>query len=152
MSLVPKLIYSLNRLHWRITSPLTVGVRLLLIRDDTVLLVKHTYVPNWYLVGGKVEKNETVEQAARREAREEVGAELGELRLFGLYSNFIERRSDHIAVFTCSDFTVSGKTDREIECFKVFRLNDLPGDISPATKRRIREYTNGSAKPAVSVW
>lgn len=152
MTLIPRLLYSINRLHWRVTRPLTLGVRLLLVRDRTVLLVKHTYVPRWYLVGGRVEKNETVEQAARREAREEVGAELGALHLFGLYSNFREGRSDHIAVFGCSDFTISGKTDSEIESYQFFAVDDLPRDISPATKRRILEYEKNGGTAVVSMW
>ena len=152
MRLFPKLVYAINNLYWRITKPLTLGVRLLLIRDRSVLLVKHTYTNYWYLIGGGVKKHETLEQAARREALEEVGVRLGSLTLCGVYSNFSEGKSDHIILFVCSDFSVSGKTDYEIKEWKFFGLDELPEDISPATKRRIHEYLNNDGKPSVSAW
>ena len=58
------------------------------IVDDRhrVLLVKHSYGErNWELPGGGGEARESVEETARREAREEVGLELGEVRLTGVY-------------------------------------------------------------------
>jgi 8-oxo-dGTP pyrophosphatase MutT (NUDIX family) len=65
MKPLPRLIYLFNRLIWRITSPTTVGVRLILERDQTVLLVQHTYQPHWYLPGGGVKKGETIEAGHR---------------------------------------------------------------------------------------
>ena len=152
MRLFSRLFYAINSLRWRITRPLTLGVRLLLLRDQSVLLVKHTYAKYWYLVGGGVKKNETLEQAARREALEEVGAQLGNLTLCGVYSNFSESKSDHIILFVCSDFSVSGKTDSEIAGFRFFDLDKLPEDISPATKRRIQEYLDNDGNPSVALW
>ena len=78
------LIYWINRLRWRVTKPVTVGVRLILTRDQAVLLVKHTYQRHWYLPGGGVKRGETLQEAARREAAEEIGAALGDLQLFGV--------------------------------------------------------------------
>lgn len=46
----------------------TTGRILLNLRSDTV-----TYSRYWGFVGGKVEKNETIEQALRREINEEIG-------------------------------------------------------------------------------
>ncbi len=34
----------------------TVGARALVIKEDEILLVKHTYMPMWYTIGGGVEK------------------------------------------------------------------------------------------------
>ena len=63
------LAYRIYRLHWRVTRPLVLGVRLILIQDGQVLLVKHTYQPFWYFPGGLVQRGETLAQAAMREAR-----------------------------------------------------------------------------------
>jgi 8-oxo-dGTP pyrophosphatase MutT (NUDIX family) len=145
-------IYILNRWRWRITRPLTVGVRLILVENDAVTLVKHTYQDRWYLPGGGVGRGETLEAAVRREAAEELGAVLGPLRLFGVYSNFYEYKSDHIAVFCCDDFALNGAASREIERVARFPLNLLPGDISPGSLRRIREYCEGAGQPIVNVW
>ena len=115
MRLWPRVRYRLARLWWSIAKPITVGVRVLLIQEGKLLLVRHTYQDAWYLVGGRVEGGETLEQAIRREAKEEVGAELGSLTLLGVYTNFNEGKSDHVIVFVCTDFALSGVTDREIE-------------------------------------
>lgn len=51
----------------------------LLTPDNGFLLVKRKMKPaqgQWWLVGGRVYKNETLEEAARRKVREEIGIEL----------------------------------------------------------------------------
>jgi 8-oxo-dGTP pyrophosphatase MutT (NUDIX family) len=122
-----------------------------LIQDGRLLLVRHTYQNAWYLVGGGVQGGETLEQAVRREAAEEVGAELGALSLFGVYSNFYESKSDHIVVFVCTDCALSGVTDQEIERLGFFGPQDLPEGTSPGTRRRVREYIGGETKCS-GVW
>jgi 8-oxo-dGTP diphosphatase len=55
-----------------------------------VLLIRRKHDPYawcYALPGGFVEIGETVEAACRREAREETGIEVGELRLVGVYSD-----------------------------------------------------------------
>jgi 8-oxo-dGTP pyrophosphatase MutT (NUDIX family) len=133
------------------TRPLTVGVRVFLIRDGALLLVRHTYQDAWYLVGGGVEKGETLEQAIRREAAEEVGAGLGGLALFGAYSSFYEGKSDHVIVYVCMEFTLSGLSDREIERFAFFDLHGLPEGVSPGTRRRVQEFLEGRPT-STGVW
>lgn len=116
-----------------------------------MLLVRHTYQDAWYLVGGGVERGETLELALRREAAEEVGAELGRLDLFGVYSNFYESKSDHVIVFLCTNFSLAGVTDGEIERLAFFEPHNLPGSTSPGTRRRVQEYLEGRF-PCVCMW
>ena len=152
MKPLPRLLYAIDRLRWWISKPITVGVRLILEKDEVVLLVKHTYQRQWYLPGGGVRKGEMLEEAARREAAEEVGATLGELRLFGVYTNFYDHKNDHVIVFSCDDFTLTGETDSEIERFGFFSFDDLPEDTSPGSQRRIKEYMTRHASPVVGMW
>ena len=105
-----------------------------------MLLVKPTYMDGWFFPGGGVERHETLEQAARREANEEAGAKLGAMELMGIYTLFFEHKSDHVALFTCTDFTLTGETDFEIEQVRFFPLDALPADIAPGQQRRIQEY------------
>ena len=126
---------------------------MVLIKDRSVLLVKHTYQKNyWFLVGGGVQRNENLMDAARREAKEEVGASLGELKLLGIYTNYFDFKSDHVVVFICDDFTLSGKTDKEIEKAEFFLLDNLPATLASGHKRRIQEYLQDKSTSIVSMW
>jgi 8-oxo-dGTP pyrophosphatase MutT (NUDIX family) len=145
-------LYQLELLWWRLTRPVTLGVRLLAVRDGTVLLVRHTYQSQWYIPGGGVTRGETLEQAIRREAAEEVGAALGEVRLLGVYTNFYEHKSDHVVVFLCDAFTLKGRDNREIEQFALFPFDDLPADTSPGSRKRIAEYRDQASTPIVGMW
>ena len=99
-----RLLYLAARCYWRIFRPITLGVKLLLVKDDTIWLVQHSYQHGWFLPGGGVKRNEVLETAVRREAREELGAELGEVRVFGVYSSISEYKNDHVVVFYCHNF------------------------------------------------
>ena len=87
-------------LWWHVRRPITVGVRVLVVRDEHVLLVRHSYMAGWSLPGGGVRGRETMAQAAARELREEVGlyATPDEKRLFGLYGSFAEDRAYDAAI------------------------------------------------------
>ena len=152
MNLFRKALYQAARAYWMIFRPLTLGVRVMMLRGDAVLLVKHTYQPNWYFPGGMVERGESLEQAARREAQEEVGAELGKLTLIGVFSSFVEGKSDHVTVFACTEFSISPTTNPEIEQWGLFGPAELPAGVSPATRRRTEAYLKGEREAAFGAW
>jgi ADP-ribose pyrophosphatase YjhB (NUDIX family) len=59
-----------------------VGIGVVVLRGDSVLLVRRGKPPNvgaWTLPGGAQELGETTEQAARRELQEETGIAVGDL-------------------------------------------------------------------------
>src|ERR1700736_4737828 len=68
--------------------PLIVAGACVIIRDarGRVLLQRRRDDRSWDLTGGSMESGETFEQTVRREAREEIGVELGALELIELYS------------------------------------------------------------------
>lgn len=124
------------------TRPVTVGVRLLLVQGNGVLLVRPSYRRHWIFPGGLVDRGETPEQAARREAYEEAGVVVhSRPRLFGVYTSFDEYKSDHVLVFASEDFGLAPwRRDWEIDGRAVFDLDALPPQTSPATRRRLAEY------------
>ena len=128
---------------WLVFKPVSMGVRVLMVKDGQVVLVKHVYEPYWYIPGGAVERDETLETAVRREAREETGAILNDLELFGVYTFTDHGKSDHIAVFLSQAFELTCEGDDEIEDCQFFRLDDLPEKVSPGSANRIQEYLNG---------
>ncbi len=138
-----RLLYLGFRIYCFLFRPTTVGVRVMLIQNGQVLLVRQTYLPGWFMPGGGVKRGETLEQAARREAFEEIGAEMGELRLLGAYTHFGEYKSDHNVLFLCTAFTFSGKSDREIAELRLFALDALPEGLMSGHRRRLEEYRSG---------
>ncbi len=130
-------LLTLRRIAWQ---PVTLGVNVLLVRDGEVLLVRHTYRAGWFLPGGGVKRHETLEAAARREAREEVGATIRELRLMGAYSDFVEAKSDHVVVFVSESFEQTPNESAEIAEARFFRFDALPEGVSAGSQRRIDEY------------
>ncbi|MCB0079618.1 MAG: NUDIX domain-containing protein [Caldilineaceae bacterium] len=150
---VLRLLYLVLRVKWRITRPLFVGVRMILIQEEQVLLVRHTYQQQWYFPGGAVKRGELMLEAAKREAYEEAGITfLAEPTLLGVYTSFAEGKSDHISTFYCTAFQVGERPDRwEIAECRFFPLDALPPDLSPACARRLADYQAGNG-PYVGAW
>lgn len=147
-----RLLFNGARVYWRIFQPINFGVRVMLIREGQVVLIRHSYKAGWYFPGGGIKRRESVETAVRREAMEEVGGTLGELQLVGLYANLYGPLSDHITLFECHDFELNGQSDEEIAEVKFFPLDQLPADLNRGARRRIEEYLNGGQRAAFGDW
>ncbi len=147
-----RILYLGFRVYCFIFRPIRTGIRVLMIQNKEVVLIRHTYMSGWFMPGGGLKKNETLEQAARREAREETGAELGELKLMGAYTNFKDWKTDHNIVFTCDDFKITGKPDGEIAEMRFFPLSELPEGLLPGHRRRLTEYQAGISIPQYGEW
>ncbi len=144
-------LWRAQMLRWRLLRPTVVGVKLLLVREGQVLLVRQTYLPGWHLPGGGVKRHEDLEHAARREAREEAGATLHEIRLLGAYSEAAAGKSGYIVLFESKNFTRQPSSDWEIAELEFFPLGSLPVDTDPPTRQRIEEYIAGG-EPRVGAW
>jgi len=133
--------------YGRISKGMTLGVRAILIRDEHVLLIRHTYVPGWYFPGGGVEAGETVRDALERELREEAGVQLkGPARLFNLYRNLSADSRDHVALFVCPAWDQPHAPripNLEIAALGHFPVQALPEDTTSATRRRLAEVLDG---------
>jgi ADP-ribose pyrophosphatase YjhB (NUDIX family) len=131
--------------------PMTLGMRCAAFdREGRVFLVRHTYVPGWYLPGGGVDAGETVEQALHRELREEGNLELLEAPdLVGIYFNRRASRRDHVLFYVCRSVrqTAPKAPDREIAESGFFSLNALPEGTTASTRRRLAELEGGPRDP-----
>ncbi|MGH2520842.1 MAG: NUDIX domain-containing protein, partial [Chloroflexota bacterium] len=65
---------------------ISVGVVLIFDQQGRLLLGRRADDGEWGAVGGIMEPGETIEETARRETREEVGLDLGELAFLGVGS------------------------------------------------------------------
>ena len=137
-----------HRLLLRLIHPLqflqrgmTLGVRAACFNaKGEVFLVRHTYVPGWYLPGGGVEGDEDAAASLARELVEEGNIALSaEPDLFGLYAH---APRSHVAVYVARAFTQSAPKapDWEIAEAGFFPLDALPDNSTRATRARIAEF------------
>ena len=147
------LLYRAQRLRWKVLRPVTLGVRVMVVRDGEVLLVRHSYVPGWYFPGGGLKRSESPEEAVRREAQEEVGATLHDLVLVGVFHNTQEHKSDHIVLFRCDDFSLDERPPSpEIAEAAFHAIDDPPEGTNPGTLRRIEHLRQGGFSPYFGEW
>jgi len=155
MNLPARLIWGvlrpLLRLYWRLTRPVTLGVRgMVFDMEGRVLLVRHSYIPGWYLPGGGVSRAETMHSGLIRELAEEVGVTLlVPARFHAIYANFREFKSDHVGLFVIESGTydITPRKSAEISEARFFALAELPVDISPSTALRISEVVENRESP-----
>ena len=124
----------------------TIGVRAAAFDEiGRVFLVRHSYVPGWYLPGGGVEPGETVEEALNRELMEEGGIEpAAAADLFGVYLNRTVSARDHVVLFVCRDCRQVRKPripNLEIIDAGFFAPDALPDGATEGTRRRLAELT-----------
>ena len=148
-----RLVYLLYEIYNFIFRPVSFGVRVVLVKDDQVLLVKHTYKPGWHLPGGGFKRGETVEGAARREAREETGAQLEDLQFIGIFSSCEGRSQGHDLLFASGAFEIQGPPDHEIAQARFFPFDQLPDELLPGYRRRLEAYRAlPGAQPQFGPW
>jgi 8-oxo-dGTP diphosphatase len=117
------------------------GVAAVIFNDrGQVLLIRQSYGHRaWDLPGGGRERRESLEEALRRELREEIGIELASAELCGVY--FEPGVDQHHFAFRC-DLTL-GSLPRakppEIVEVGYFPLDALPRPINDFTQRRIED-------------
>lgn len=141
-------LYPLAKLYWRLFPKVSLGTRIIAIRGDEVLLVKMTYLRDWYLPGGAVDQYETLAEAAARELLEETGWQAKSISFKKMYFDRRNRASNHIALFVTRNIeqVANTKSDHEIEKQAFFPMNALPKGLSPATRRRLDEYLSEQAE------
>lgn len=148
LSLLPKGITK-RLVHGQalVRNPFSLGVRVFVSDcDDDVLLVRHSYLPGWYLPGGGVDAGEIMADAARRELHEETGIiAKSDPHLLGVYLNREAFGRNHIGFYRIDRWERGEgylKANEEIVEARFFKLNNLPEDTTPATMRRLSELSD----------
>jgi ADP-ribose pyrophosphatase YjhB (NUDIX family) len=120
--------------------------------EGHVLLVKHGYGhENWEIPGGGSEPNESPEETAVREVREETGLTVTLRRMTGVY--YVEETDSMGFVFLCdSEGGEPTANDRsELTDCGYWPVDALPRPISNWTVRRIQDVVSGAPPAMVSI-
>lgn len=133
---------------------LMVGAAVLIVDEQgRLLLMKRSDSGSWGPPGGAVEPGEVVEDAARREVREETGLEIGTLTLFGVFSGpelfYRYPNGDEVynvtivyqGLYTGGDIHLNGEHTEW--CW--FARADIPEDLSPPIRPVIEQYIQAHA-------
>lgn len=103
----------------------------------------------WGYPGGSIEIDETVEEAAKRELKEETGLEAHSLELFGVFSgkdlHYIYPNGDEVSnidiVFICKEYSgILVKQDDEVDELGFFSIDDLPTPLSPPIQKPLEQW------------
>lgn len=114
-----------------------IGVYAVIFNEGRVLLAHRRDIDWWNLPGGGMETGETVEEAMRREVREETGLEVEVEHLIGVYSK--PQKQEVVLTFRCR---VTGgllsTTEESREC-RFFPPEALPENTLPKHRQRVED-------------
>lgn len=123
----------------------------IIVEDEQgrILMQQRSDDGTWSYPGGRIEIDETVEDGARREVREECGLEVGKLRLLGVFSgkelNHVYPNGNEVCgidiVYISSDYTGSLQcADGEAKHMGFYPIDQLPQPISTMNAIQIQAY------------
>ncbi len=117
-------------------------VDIIIEKNGNIILIKRENPPfGWAIPGGFIELGETVEAAAEREAKEETGVNIKNLKQFGVYSD--PERDPRFHAISCVFTAETGeepKASSDAKEAKFFSKDALPDDIVFDHKKIIDDY------------
>lgn len=127
----------------RKTPKLTVDIIIETARG--VVLIRRKNPPfGWAIPGGFVDRGETVEQAAVREAKEETSLELENLRQFHVYSDpKRDPRGHTVSVVFTAEGKGTPKAASDAKEIGVFDQESLPDEIAFDHRKILEDYFAG---------
>ena len=132
---------------WRRRNPL-LTVDLIIEMEgqerSIVLIERKNHPLGWALPGGFVDYGETVEEAARREAKEETDLDVTALTQFHTYSDPSRDSRGHMVsvVFTARAKGIPRGGD-DARVARAFPVDRLPGDMAFDHRQIIEDYLKG---------
>ena len=124
-----------------------------IVRDGKILFQRRTDNGQWGLIGGLLEMNETYEQAALREIREETGLEVKLESFLGIFHNhdMVWSNGDaaHVvsAMFTAGIVSGEPRIDEESYELRFFGKDEIPALFAEDHIAALDAYFKGVRYP-----
>lgn len=143
---VMTIAFQLMQLLWFVIRPQTFGVRaIVLSQQGRIVLIRHSYVPGWYLPGGGRRAEEAPRTAVVRELSEEIGLEgYDTIRPLGSYEHRPNYKHDRVDLFLIEGARYRRAPSFEIDDVREFPLEALPGDLSTRSRIDIARWRAAS--------
>ncbi len=125
----------------------------LVVRDGKILFQRRTDNGRWGLPGGLLEMNETYEQAAVRETREETGLEVKLDSFLGIFHNYnmVWSNGDaaHVltAMYTAGIVSGEPRVDEESYELRFFGKDEIPELFAEDHTAALEAYFSGVRLP-----
>ena len=123
-----------------------VGVAIIITKDDQVLLMKRKGPHGqgiWTTPGGHLDFGETPEQCAAREAKEEVGLDVVDIRFRAVTNDVFESEGQHYISIWMEGKSTSGEpsiaAEEEVAEIGWFAWNSLPQPLFLSLENLIKE-------------
>ena len=136
--------------HAPIMAVAAMGI--LYTEEKGILLERRTDTGEWCTPGGAIELNETLEEALKREVKEETNLDIKNPKLFDIRANvhMIYPNKDEVyytdIVYEINEFYGELKPDEESRELAFFNLNELPDQIMPTQVDYIRKFVDEKQK------
>ena len=113
--------------------------------ESKILMTQRTREPFkgwWCLPGGFIEYEESPEEAVKREGKEEVGLDVQNPKLVGVYQIDNDPRGMHIDIIYSAKLNGTVNANQEISEHKLFGKDKLPEKIAFKHREAINDYFN----------
>jgi len=117
-----------------------VSVEALIVSDGGLLCLKRNNEPvkgEWWFPGGRIRKGESLEEALRREIKEETGLELSSYKLVNVYSRVFPERHDMTIAYLCR--CSPGKIVLNEEHSEFVFFKKMPDDLHPCIREVVED-------------
>ena len=125
----------------------------IIVRDEKILFQRRTDNGKWGLIGGLLEMNETFEEAALREIREETGLEVKLTDFLGIFHNhnmvWSNGDSAHVisAMFVAEIVSGEPRIDEESYELRFFAKDEIPDLFAEDHRASLDVYFQGIRYP-----